>query len=61
MARRYKTVIDTPDGPRTCFQVTVQRDRGRTPLDARFGGIPLKRQRTTVLTDLSPTMADPGG
>jgi hypothetical protein len=27
MARKYKTVIDTPDGPRTCFQVTVQRDR----------------------------------
>jgi hypothetical protein len=40
MARKYKTVIDTPDGPRTCFQVTVQRDRGRKPLVARFGGIP---------------------
>jgi Type II intron maturase/Reverse transcriptase (RNA-dependent DNA polymerase) len=57
MARRYKTVIKTPDGPRTCLQVTVQRDRGRTPLVARFGGIPLKRQCTAVLTDLSPTMA----
>ncbi len=57
MARKYKTVIDTPDGPRTCFQVTVQRDRGRKPLVARFGGIPLKRQRTAVLTDLAPTMA----
>jgi group II intron reverse transcriptase/maturase len=57
MARKYKTVINTPDGPRTCLQVTVQRDRGRTPLVARFGGIPLKRQRTAVLTDLSPTMA----
>ena len=43
MARKYKTVIDTPDGPRTCFQVTVARDRGRKPLVARFGGIPLKR------------------
>ena len=57
MAHKYKTVIDTPDGPRTCFQVTVQRDRGRKPLVARFGGVPLKRQRTAVLTDLSPTMA----
>jgi group II intron reverse transcriptase/maturase len=57
MAHKYKTTINTPDGPRTCFQVTVQRDRGRKPLVARFGGIPLKRQRTAVLTDLSPTMA----
>jgi group II intron reverse transcriptase/maturase len=57
MAAKYKTVIDTPDGKRTCFQVTVHRDRGRKPLVARFGGIPLKRQRTAVLTDLSPIMA----
>jgi group II intron reverse transcriptase/maturase len=57
MARRYKTVIETPDGKRTCFQVTVERDRGRKPLVARFGGIPLKRQRTAVLSDLSPIMA----
>jgi hypothetical protein len=57
MAHKYKTVIDTPDGKRTCFQVTVNRDRGRKPLVARFGGIPLKRQRTAVLTDLSPIMA----
>ena len=40
MARRYKTVIETPDGKRTCFQVTVERDRGRKPLVARFGGDP---------------------
>jgi group II intron reverse transcriptase/maturase len=57
MAAKYKTVIDTPDGKRTCFQVTVHRDRGRKPLVARFGGIPLKRQRTAVLTDLSPITA----
>src|SRR5215467_12439163 len=57
MAAKYKTVIDTPDGKRTCFQVTIHRDRGRKPLVARFGGIPLKRQRTAVLTDLSLVMA----
>jgi len=57
MATKYKTVIDTSDGKRTCFQVTIHRDRGRKPLVARFGGIPLKRQRTAVLTDLSPVMA----
>jgi hypothetical protein len=56
MAHRYKTVIDTPDGKRTCFQVTVSRE-GKKPLISRFGGIALKRQRATVLTDLSPIMA----
>lgn len=54
MAAKYKTVIDTPEGKRTCFQVIVHRDHGRKPLVAQFGGIPLKRQRTTVLSDLSP-------
>ncbi|MEU3343351.1 reverse transcriptase domain-containing protein, partial [Streptomyces sp. NPDC006668] len=57
MARRYKTSIDTPDGRRTCFQVTVQREKGKKPLVARFGGIPLKRKRTAVLTDRQPVMA----
>jgi hypothetical protein len=57
MARRYKATIDTPDGRRTCFQVTVQRDNGRKPLVARFGGIALKRRRTAVLTDRRPVMA----
>jgi group II intron reverse transcriptase/maturase len=57
MARRYQATIQTPDGPRTCLQVTVTRDGGRKPLVARFGGIPLKRQRTAVLTDRSPVMA----
>ena len=57
MARKYKARIDTPDGSRTCFQVTVHRDQGRKPLVARFGGIPLTRKRTAVLTDLKPIMA----
>ncbi len=57
MAAKYKTIIDTPAGKRTCFQVTVPRDHGRKPLVARFGGIPLKRQRNAVLTDLTPVMA----
>ncbi len=57
MARKYKASIDTVGGPRTCFQVSVQRDRGRKPLVARFGGIPLTRKRTAVVTDLKPIMA----
>jgi hypothetical protein len=59
MARRYKASIDTLGGRRSCFQVTVQRDKGRKPLVARFGGIPLKRQRTAVITDRNLVMATP--
>ena len=57
MARKYKATIETPNGPRKCLQVSVERDRGRRPLVARFGGIPLRRQRTAVLLDRRPVMA----
>jgi hypothetical protein len=53
MAARYKAKIDTPHGLRTCFQVVVERE-GRKPLIARFGGIPLKRQKKAVLHDRIP-------
>jgi group II intron reverse transcriptase/maturase len=53
MAARFKTTIQTPDGPRTCFQASVERD-GRNPLVARFGGIPLRRKKNAVLTDRYP-------
>jgi group II intron reverse transcriptase/maturase len=57
MAAKYKTVIDTPAGPRKCLQLVIERDRGRKPLVARFGGIPLRRVRTAALTDQRPVMA----
>ena len=57
MARRYKSTIESPAGPRTVFQVIVPRDRGRKPLVARFGGIPLIRQHAATLTDRRPVMA----
>jgi hypothetical protein len=57
MARKYKATVDTPAGPRKCLQVTIERDRGRKPLVTRFGGIPLTRTRTAVLTDQRPVMA----
>ncbi len=56
MARKYKAKIGTPHGPRTCFEASVQR-AGRKPLVARFGGIPLKRQKKAVLTDRQPVPA----
>ena len=53
MARKYKAVTETPHGPRTCFEATAER-AGRKPLVARFGGIPLRRQRKAVLIDRQP-------
>lgn len=53
MAARYKTTIQTPDGPRRCFEAKVERD-GRNPLVARFGGIPLRRKKDAVLSDRKP-------
>jgi group II intron reverse transcriptase/maturase len=61
MVRRYKTTIDTPEGPRVCFQVTVERREGKRPLVARFGGIPLRRQTKAVLADRSPSLVTTSG
>jgi group II intron reverse transcriptase/maturase len=53
MARKHKAVIDTPHGPRKCVEARIERS-GRKPLVARFGGIPLRRQKDAVLTDRLP-------
>ena len=53
MARKYKTTIDTPHGPRRSFETSVERP-GRKPQVARFGGIPLRRQKKAVLDDRQP-------
>jgi hypothetical protein len=52
-AAKYKTVIETPLGKRTCFQARLQRD-GKQPLLARFGGIPLARRKDAMLLDRVP-------
>ena len=50
MARKHMATIATPYGPRRCFGARADRE-GRKPLVARFGGIPLRRQKKAVLTD----------
>ena len=57
MARKYAATIETPHGPRKCMQVRVERDEGRKPLVATFGGIPLRRQKNAVLRDREPILA----
>lgn len=51
MAARYQAVTETPYGPRRCFEAVMERDNGRKPLVARFGGIPLKQQKRAVIVD----------
>src|SRR6266567_4059758 len=53
MAARYKAKVITDDGPRTCFEARRRRE-GKPDLVARFGGIPLKRDRRAVIRDPAP-------
>src|SRR6266487_883381 len=53
--KRFKTTIETPHGMRTCLQVTLPRQKGKKPLVATFGGIPLKHNKRAVLVDRVPT------
>jgi len=52
-AAKHKARLETPHGLRTCFEARIERP-GKDPLVARFGGIPLKRQRRASLTDRQP-------
>ena len=53
MARKHATTVSTPYGPRRCFEARIERTN-RKPLIARFGGIPLKRQKKAVINDRPP-------
>jgi group II intron reverse transcriptase/maturase len=48
---RYETTIETPDGPRKVLQVIVEREGGKKPLIARWGGISLARKNKAILDD----------
>src|SRR5260370_41607881 len=53
MARKHKATIATDYGPRACYEARKERP-GRKPLVARFGGLPLKRQRHAGIGDPLP-------
>jgi group II intron reverse transcriptase/maturase len=56
MAARHKAKIKTSNGTRTCFEARKQRE-GKPDLIARFGGIPLRRDRRAVIRDPGPAPA----
>src|SRR5439155_817973 len=59
-ARKHKAVMDTPEGPRVCFRIIVERGGDKKPLVAWFGGIPLKRQKEAKPVDRAPILATTG-
>ena len=56
MKARHKAKVETPYGLRTCFEAKSNAP-GRKPLVARFGGIPLKRDRNAIPLDRVPDPA----
>jgi group II intron reverse transcriptase/maturase len=52
-AAKHAAKIQTSHGLRTCYEARVER-AGKQPLVARFGGIPLVRDRDAVLADHIP-------
>jgi len=52
-AARYKAKVVTGRGLRTCFEARTRRE-GKPELVARFGGIPLTRDRRAVIRDPAP-------
>jgi group II intron reverse transcriptase/maturase len=49
-AKRLQGTLQTPEGPRTCLQLTIPRE-GKRPLVATFGGLSLKRVKHPVIKD----------
>jgi hypothetical protein len=49
--QRYRAVLHTDRGPRKGLRVVIERDRGRAPLTAEWGGISLAR--TTRIGNLN--------
>lgn len=49
--RRYQTTLQTDHGPCVGLQVTVERENGKKPLVARWGGISLSRNMQANLND----------
>jgi group II intron reverse transcriptase/maturase len=54
IAHKYKATTQTPQGIRKCLKVVVEREEGKKPLQAIFGGIPLKRHKQAVMVDQNP-------
>jgi hypothetical protein len=59
MAAKHQAKIETRYGLRTCFEARVHRG-GKPDLVARFGGVPLVRNRDSVIVDRVPKRKQSG-
>jgi group II intron reverse transcriptase/maturase len=57
MAAKYRTRVTTPDGALRCFQAVVEREAGKKPLVAQFGGFAIRRRKDAILVDLRPPIS----
>jgi len=46
--QRYRAILHTDRGPRKGLQVVIERDQGRKPLVAQWGGMSLARNKTRI-------------
>lgn len=53
MAAQHRAKIESPHGLRTCFEARLRRN-GKQDLVARFGGIPLIRNKSAIITERAP-------
>jgi len=51
---RYRATLQTEFGTSPGLRIVVERGDGKKPLVATWGGIPLRRQMTAILTDQPP-------
>ena len=56
MADKYRKKVQTEYGLKSCLEVIVERGSDILPLIARFGNIPLRRNRNATIADHSPQL-----
>jgi group II intron reverse transcriptase/maturase len=54
MAKKHAATTTTPHGPRRCFEAVIRQGEDGKSTVARFGGIPLRRQKNATLVDRVP-------
>jgi hypothetical protein len=57
MAAKYRTRVTTPSGVLTCFRAVVEREAGKKPLVAQFGGFAIRRRKDAILVDQRPPVS----
>src|SRR5437899_2254568 len=57
MAAKYRSCVTTPSGVLTCFQAVVEREEGKKPLVAQFGGFAIRRRKDAILVDQRPPIS----